>query len=230
MFSRPGIGAVSIRLARLSADGFCLNPTVSDMRWPHLRNNLWLAGIVLAVVAVWWFTERKDLTPPTQHVGGYEVLSGGKLVPSRDNDGDSFHLRHNGQDYHFRLYFVDAPEKRRFKLNEKRVQDQARYFGIDAEQSVEIGLAARDYATDLVDRGNFKVYTRWKAVFDSGRFYAFVIFDDGQDLSEKLTAQGLARIHTEGATHPDGRSVQEFNGTLRALERAAKANQMGGWR
>jgi endonuclease YncB( thermonuclease family) len=95
---------------------------------------------------------------------------------------------------------------------------------------VEIGLAARDYATDLLNQGNFKVYTRWKEVFDSGRYYAFVIFDDGLDLSEKLTAHGLARIHTEGATHPEGRSVQEFNSSLRALERAAKANQVGGWR
>jgi endonuclease YncB( thermonuclease family) len=200
------------------------------MRWPHVRNNLWLVGIVLTVVALWWFTERQDSAPTSQPVGGYEVISGAELVPSRDNDGDSFRLRHNGQDYHFRLYFVDAPEKRRFKLNEKRVQDQARYFDILAEQSVEIGLAARDYATDLLDRGNFKVYTRWKEVFDSGRYYAFVIFEDGQDLSEKLVTQGLARIHTEGAPHPDGRSLQDFNNSLRALERGAKTNQVGGWR
>ena len=33
-----------------------------------------------------------------------------KLIPNKANDGDSFHIRTNDNEYLVRLYFVDAPE------------------------------------------------------------------------------------------------------------------------
>jgi hypothetical protein len=40
----------------------------------------------------------------------WQTLRNCRLVPNEWNDGDSFHVSHQGQEYIFRLYFADAPE------------------------------------------------------------------------------------------------------------------------
>ncbi len=40
----------------------------------------------------------------------WHKLEGCRLIPNQWNDGDSFHVLHEGNEFIFRLYFVDAPE------------------------------------------------------------------------------------------------------------------------
>ena len=54
------------------------------------------------------------------------TLNNCQYLPNRANDGDSFHVRANGKEYIFRLYYVDAPETD--KSIPKRVAGTGRLF------------------------------------------------------------------------------------------------------
>lgn len=212
----------------------------------RFSNLLWILLIVLAVGIQLWDQRQKDTAPapppsprpapaksqrPPAAVSGYEVLTGCVLVEDRNNDGDSFKIRHDGGMHEFRLYFVDAPEKRLHQHNGERLDHQGRYFGgLSRSQTIAIGQQAKTLAGELMSEGAFRVETRWRPVFDSGRFYAFVFFeDDGEELSEKLVRAGLARIYTEGADLPDGRKKTGFERHLKKLEAEAKKAKRGAW-
>lgn len=194
-----------------------------------------LLGAVVAL-AIWGPQDGADDGPARQGRSSraFEVLSNCRLVDHRDNDGDSFHIAHDGREDEFRLYFVDCPEKRLHQFNGDRLREQARYFGdLSIEDALRIGNEARARVAELLRTRPFAVHTRWAPVFDSGRFYAFVFIErDGggrEELSEILVREGLCRIHTEGSTLPDGRSEREFAAHLRALEREARSRRAGAW-
>ena len=186
--------------------------------------------LLLALGAAVYFNylaERVEASSGKQ--GGFDVLRGGRLIDHGANDGDSFHIAHGGKEFVFRLYYVDCPEKsaRNYK---KRVADQGEYFdGLTQAEVVEVGLEAKDYVEDLLKRNEFEVFTRWEAVYDSGRYYAFFKFGD-RYLAELLVERGLARIYTKGVNLPDGERFTHQREDLRALESQAKAGRLGGWR
>ncbi len=201
-----------------------------------MRNHLWLAAALVLLGLTWWletsrpFENGRAPSSKKSAVRAYEVLDSASLVDHRDNDGDSFLVQHQGGTHIFRLHFVDAPEKRLHQFNADRLQQQARYFGeLTQEQVLAMGQRARDYTLAALAQRRFTVHTRWREVYDSGRFYAFVLFEDGGDLMEELVAQGLVRIYTEGAQHPDGRSESEYRKRLQALEADAKRARRGAW-
>lgn len=209
----------------------------------HLSNLLWLLLVAAAVAIQVWDQRTEPAAAPPAHVpapksskpkpgAGYEVLSGCSLADDRNNDGDSFKIRHDGGTHEFRLYFVDAPEKRLHQYNGERIEHQGRYFdGINRDATIAIGQAAQAFTLKLLRDEPFRIETRWRPVFDSGRHYAFVFFDqDGEELSEKLVKAGLVRIYTEGADLPDGRRRADFERHLKALEAAAKKQGAGGWK
>lgn len=221
----------------------------------QFKNLFWIILIVLAIGLQLWDESHKDAgagsptakpekaeprsTPPTKQPStartsknGFEVLTGARLLDHRNNDGDSFKIRHDGQEFELRLYFVDAPEKRLHQYNGERIDHQGRYFGnLTRDQTMEVGLQAKRLVDQLLASRPFRVETRWKAVFDSGRHYAFVFFEDSnEELSEILVREGLARIYTEGSDLPDGRKRADFERHLKKLEANAKAQQKGGWR
>lgn len=163
--------------------------------------------------------------------GGFETLTGCRLHPDRNNDGDSFKVSHEGQIRELRLYFVDAPEKRLHQYNGERLDHQGRYFGnLTREKTISIGQMAKEHTEHLLTRRPFRVVTRWQPVFESGRYYAFIFFEDtGEELSESLIREGLARIYTEGTQLPDGRKKADFEKHLKKLELEAKKAKRGGW-
>lgn len=75
----------------------------------------------------------------------------------------------------------------------------------------------------------FTVFTKWHKLYDSGRYYAFVVFADGMDLSAKLVQSGLARIHTRGTTLPSGLEARMYELDLRRMEAWARERHLGGW-
>lgn len=199
-----------------------------------LRRSPLLVALLLAFAAYQYWQESRLPPPAPARAGGaaaaYERLDGARLLDHRDNDGDSFQIVHNGRSHHFRLYFADCPEKRRHQHNGDRLRDQGRYFGgLGEARTVALGQEAGRLAGQWLRQRPFTIHTRWHQVYDSGRHYAFVIFDDGEDLAEKLIRAGLARIHTTGAPHPDGRSRAMFERHLRRLEEEARHEQRGGW-
>lgn len=207
----------------------------------RIKNCLWLALMLAGIGFSIWierqpdFQKRAPARAEKKTQGHFATLTDARLADHRDNDGDSFHIMHDGQEHEFRLYFVDAPEKRLHQFNGRRIEEQGRYFGgLGTQQTIAIGLEAKALTERLLKGRRFTVKTRWQRVFDSGRYFAFVFFDEeggrSEELSEKLVRAGLCRIYTEGASLPDGRREKEFEQHLKALEREAKARQQGAWR
>jgi endonuclease YncB( thermonuclease family) len=196
-----------------------------------------IAGASLLAEHFGWIDEDGRFLPAgdgqassgkSKQAGDYEVLRGCTLADHRNNDGDSFDIFHGGKRHTLRLYFVDAPEKRRHQYNGKRIGEQAAYFGISDNAAIKTGEEARDFTLAELRRAPFDVSTKWERVFDSERFYAFVSFGN-EFLCEQLVERGLARIHTKGADLPDGTPWKEFREHLRSLEGAARAGHRGAW-
>ncbi len=200
----------------------------------RLINLFWLLLVAAVIVLKFWLDSQADAPAERRQVTAeFTVIRNARLVPHKDNDGDSFHFAHDGEDYEFRLYFADAPEKQLHQYNGERIAEQSRYFGgLTMEQTTGIGMKARDFTLALLQSRPFTIHTRWHRVHGGERVYAFVIFDEkggAEDLSEKLVKAGLARIHTDGARLPDGRSEREFEQHLTGLEREAKGKKRGAW-
>jgi competence ComEA-like helix-hairpin-helix protein len=158
----------------------------------------------------------------------WRELKNCRLLNNQANDADSFHVHAGGREYIFRLYFVDAPETDVSVAD--RVQEQARYFGITAEQTQRLGELARAFTREKLRRP-FTVRTVMQDArgrSELPRYFAFVHAADG-DLAELLIANGLARVYGAAAT-PIGLSSPELQwDKLRRLEERAKAEKVGAW-
>jgi endonuclease YncB( thermonuclease family) len=198
------------------------------------RGPLWT--LLLVAAAIWQLWQHGLPPPDAPRRSGpaataFESLQGARLLPYGGNDGDSFKVEHRGLSHHFRLYFADCAETHRNAKNADRVRDQGRAFGgLDEARTLALGREAVQFTRSLLQAGGFVIHTRWQRVYDSNRFYAFITFPDGEDLSEKLVRAGLARIHTTGTTLPDGRSARQFEARLRSLEHEARTARRGAWR
>lgn len=228
----------------------------------------WVTLVLMAVaVVVWLYNESNNRSSPkgsdrpqptsaetpdrksssgstkspgtVQKMGAYEFYRGCTLAEARNNDGDSFMVRFpDGNDYEFRLYFVDTPESA-FKnygggeTNHPRIRQQAADLGgITPEQAVEIGKKAKGFVLGLLKERPFNIYTAWDSPFNDNRFHAFVeVGQDGKSrwLSELLVERGLARIKTKPADMPDGSPAAKQTAHLRELERTAKRAEVGVW-
>ena len=149
------------------------------------------------------------------------------LEPDVWTDGDSFRVRRiaDGRLETFRLYFVDTTESR---SSGKRSNEQAAYFGITHEQSIELGQQAKAFTANALAKP-FTIYTRWRPVFGPKRFYAIVYTSDGEDLAELLVKNGLARIYGTRTAQPNGSDSRSYLAHLEKIEERAKAAELGGW-
>ena len=160
--------------------------------------------------------------------GPWVTLQDCRFVPNPSNDGDSFHARVGRKQYIFRLYFVDAPETDAGLSD--RTNEQAQYFGITPALALKVGEAAKEFAQGKLQQP-FTVRTcRQDALGRSRleRFYAFVQVGT-KDLGEELVANGLARLHGTASQAPGLDAPEREWEKLRRLERAAKAQRVGGW-
>ena len=159
----------------------------------------------------------------------WETLAGCRLITNSIVDGDSFRVAHDGREYIFRLYFVDAPEADA-TLTE-RAKDQAAYFGILTNDIPRAGALASQFTRELLAGTNFTVITRWRNALGRSRlarFYAVVLVGD-KNLAEELVAHGLARIYGLRANWPDGLRSSTFINKLKNLEIAAHEKKSGIW-
>lgn len=156
----------------------------------------------------------------------WTILQDCRLLHRRGNDGDSFHVLHDGKEYIFRLYFVDAPES--VDTFGERVRDQADYFHIDEEDVLRLGEEAKRFTARILSRAPFTAITRWEDAKGNSRlprFFAFVVTSQG-DLDELLVAEGLARLH--GMRIEGSWALRKLH-RLEQLEAVARRQRAGGW-
>ena len=161
--------------------------------------------------------------------GPWQTLENCNWIEAKSNDGDSFHVRKGGQEYIFRLYYVDTPELKEMKLTD-RTSDQAKYFKIFKRDLYLVSIEAKAFTRAMLTTP-FQVQTRWEDAKGHSalpRHYA-VITVQGRDLASLLVENGLARINGYPAPHPDGRSGKEVKAELKKLEGLAKEKKLGAW-
>ncbi|MDF1751498.1 MAG: thermonuclease family protein [Verrucomicrobiales bacterium] len=172
-------------------------------------------------------------------MNGYRKLDRVSWSEHRNNDGDSFYVNFEGEEFELRLYFVDTPEKYlsdRHERQRDRVADQADDLDISLEQAVTVGKAARKYVATLLKAEPFTVYTNWERVYDDDeRYHGFVEIPDPDHpgktvyLCELLVRKGLGRIFTRGEDTPDGRHWRQYKDYLFSVEKGAQRNRVGAW-
>lgn len=190
---------------------------------PSFMNRFSLIVCVLAVLAISSFS----VTAQT-----WEQLTQCKLMKDAYADGDSFHVKHQGKEYVFRLYFVDTPEPFKRGGYHKRTDAQAKYYNIYKRDLYTIAADATAFtAQALEDR--FTVWTIWQDAKGQSRlprYFGIVITDSGEDLGELLVQRGLARIY--GAKPESNPPFQTTRRMLKDLEKAeaqAKEAKVGAW-
>jgi endonuclease YncB( thermonuclease family) len=172
------------------------------------------------------FSEADSLGLRAGRGNGWVVLENCQLLRRSGNDGDSFHVKHDGKEYIFRLYYVDTPETN--DAYPDRVKDQADYFGVEPDDVIRIGHEAARFTEKLLSRGPFLVATQWEDARGNSklpRHYAFVVTPEG-DLDELLIAEGLVRLY---GMKVDGSAAGRKYSALKKLEEAARRDRLGGW-
>ncbi|HMP73572.1 MAG TPA: ankyrin repeat domain-containing protein [Kiritimatiellia bacterium] len=171
--------------------------------------------------------EGRSLARRIGNQKGWEVLEGARWIRHAANDGDSFHVRHDGNHYIFRLYYVDAAETS--LAFPQRVHDQAKYFGTTVNETLRLGKDATTFVEKHMAKRPFTVVTRWENARGSSslpRHYAFIVVDDG-DLDELLVEAGLVRIF---GMPVDGNYGRLKRRELQRLEQRARSERAGAWK
>jgi endonuclease YncB( thermonuclease family) len=160
----------------------------------------------------------------------WQTITGCRLIENEANDGDSFHVKADGEERIFRLYFVDTPEAESGGYVEGRVTEQADEFGITEEESVEMGKKATAFTRAVLSRP-FMVTTRGQNALGASqikREYAFVETADGEDLGEMLVSRGMARSFGQVAAF-DPYTASELREKYDRLEASARRERVGVW-
>ncbi|MBK8092115.1 MAG: thermonuclease family protein [Verrucomicrobiaceae bacterium] len=205
------------------------------MKWEKWISRIVWGLILLIILLVqtweWLDPPPSEPAPPPEYTVKIQTLRSPRLVTTDGaNDGDSFRIAHEGGEHTFRLYFVDCAEKREYRLVAGRLKDQASYFGgLSIPQTLALGQQAREFTEKWLTSGDFQLQTRWEHVFESERYYAYVICHDGEHLGEKLVRAGLARIHGKGSYAPDGSTPNQYELHLKKLEDEARHAHRGAW-
>jgi competence protein ComEA len=160
--------------------------------------------------------------------GEWTTLENCRLMRQETMDGDSFHVEHKGEEYIFRLYFVDAPETS--MMIPSRVKEQAEVFGVAEERVLEAGHEAAKVALRHLNRP-FTVHTQWQDAMGRSelpRSYAFIETADREDYGELLAAAGYARSFGVAAAPPGKQETRLRQRYDRLAEKAQRA-RIGAW-
>ncbi len=165
---------------------------------------------------------------PLARAAEWKTFEDCRYLPNAANDGDSFHVRANGKEYIFRLYFVDAPETD--SMIPERLAEQAKYFRVGVPETLQIGREAERFTRQKLVRP-FTVRTCLQDARGRSRmprYFAFVEVDKA-DLSESLVANGLARVYGAASDAPGMDKARVKWSKLQEFERKAKQQSVGGW-
>jgi endonuclease YncB( thermonuclease family) len=184
----------------------------------------------LVIISYYFIVPFVVLQASSNTQGIWEVLDGCRLVDSPINDGDSFKVRHQGDTFIIRLYFVDCLETHDTYMD--RVRDQARYFSISETEVITAGKQATAYTKQFL-KDEFTVITQSLDARGGKEPRVFgLVSKDGTFLSMDLVNQGLARIYgmPTRAIWPGGLSAPAYLSRLKQLERRAQQDRIGIWK
>src|SRR3984893_9003803 len=156
------------------------------------------------------------------------TLTNCHYLDAADNDGDSFRVRCGEREFVARLYCVDAPETN-LKQGE-RTHGQSLHFGITLDETMKVGVKAKDRVKDLLQKP-FVVRTRWATAGGRGReprYYVLVEIDE-KSLAEILVSEGLAQTKGVAAKLPTGETARAYKEKLEDLEANAREKRAGAW-
>ena len=174
----------------------------------------------------------------TRKGGGLLQQFEGVILTNDDEhplDGDSFHVNYKGDNYHLRLFWVDAPmDSGELTDADTRasVEEEAAYFGITPEASIKVGQAAAAYVKELLAGKNFSVLVGRRTSYSGkGESRKMAMLKVGNKyLSQLLVENGLVRIHgAQISAIPDGPTLTEYMDILNAAEEKAREQRKGAW-
>ena len=161
------------------------------------------------------------IVPGDGFASEWQTLEGCVLAANKSNDGDSFHVLHEGKEYIFRLYQADTPETS-LQVKE-RVAEQMEAFGLDQAGVLKAGKKATEFTAKLLSKP-FQVVTRFEDARGASklpRYYAVVRpADQKKDLAALLVEAGWARAYGKTTDTP---KVPSFSEMQKLEERAKKA-------
>ena len=141
----------------------------------------------------------------------WQTLTNCRLIENESNDGDSFHVKADGEEYLFRLYHVDTPESEIDSAVADRVAVQAEHFGLTQEKSLQGGEKAKEFTEKVLSKP-FSVVTRWQKALGRSklqRYYAVVLVGGNDDLAELLVNAGLPRAFGQVVDAPKEKSMSD---------------------
>ncbi len=174
--------------------------------------------LVFSISAIGWGAKPKP----------WDELSGCRIIPHSGNDGDSFHVDHDGKEYIFRLCFVDCPESS--DSLQKRVEEQAEWWGIEERAVLLRGADATVFTRNFL-KDEFTVFTRYDDARGRSvlkRNFAMIRVGN-RFLCEALVKAGLARTYGYPCVLPTGQSAKSYRAQLDLLEERARNERKGAW-
>ena len=156
------------------------------------------------------------------------TLTNCHYLDAADNDGDSFRVRCGEREFVARLYYVDAPETNLKQA--ERTHEQSLHFGITLDETMKIGVKAKDRVKELLQKP-FVIRTRWAMAGGRGReprYYVLIEIND-KSLAEILVSEGLAQTKGIAVKLQTGETARDYKQKLESLEADAREKRLGAW-
>lgn len=141
---------------------------------------------------------RADLPRPMASFGGivgFQDLEGVNLVEHPENTGDRLRLRHDGREFAARLLWVRCADPMPTPQQEND-NPFAKHFGIDPDDAVLFGRAAKDFSDDYLRGKVFRVLARNVPEAD-GEVPVLIFLPEVGLFQNILLDQGLAALDIE---------------------------------
>jgi endonuclease YncB( thermonuclease family) len=183
------------------------------------------SGLIYIVPLLLWFLPGRSFAAEKRE---WVTLANCRYLEAADNDGDSFRVRCGEREFVVRLYYVDAPETNLKQA--ERTHEQSLHFGITLDETMKIGVKAKDRVKELLQKP-FVIRTRWAAAGGRGReprYYVLIEIDD-KLLAEVLVNEGLAQTKGIAVKLPTGEKASIYKAKLESLEAEAREKKLGAW-
>ena len=173
------------------------------------------------------------LSPPTLlshatiRLEGFEEIHDAKLADGEPQAGDRFNVVHDGKTLLVRLLWLQAPP---VEDDSEAAAPLAKHFGIEVEDAVAVGRAARDFTTSYL-RGKTLQLLALPGRDSEGAVSVLVYLPDVGLYQNVLIDQGLAAVQPPANPTPDDPAVQALFRALTAREQAARRQRpaVGAW-
>ena len=158
--------------------------------------------------------------------GGRQLFRRVKYVAHPDNTGTNFRVKIDGAEYPVRVKFVLSPPPT--PNDGKKVEEAAKYFGLNLHDSLETGRAARKFTNELLKDQTFTLRTEGKKDKE-GNYLVDLRLGALGNFSKVLVARGFAALHAEDANTNANEDEAAMRELLQGAEKKARNAKEGAW-